>query len=104
MSKSSVETIQTRDGRKFLLNTPEEDARVTAAAMADPNARPLTDAEWEAVRPRIRIGRPPCDAPRKAPVTLRLDVDVLEELKASGHGWQARVNNALREWLKTRSA
>jgi uncharacterized protein (DUF4415 family) len=95
------ETIKTRFGREIVLPTPEEDARITAAAMADPDARPLTDAEWEAVRPTIRVGRPPYASPRKAPVTLRLDVDVLEKLKASGRGWQTRVNDALREWLNS---
>jgi uncharacterized protein (DUF4415 family) len=52
----------------------------------------------------MRVGRPPYAAPRKAPVTLRLDVDILEKLKASGRGWQTRVNDALRDWLKTHSA
>jgi len=40
----------------LLRNTDEEDAAITAAAMSDPDARPLTDAEWEAVKPRLRIG------------------------------------------------
>ena len=101
MSANFVETIKTRDGREFVLNMPEEDALITAAAMADPDARPMTDAEWEAALPTVRIGRPPYAAPRKAPVTLRLDVDILDTLKASGRGWQTRVNDALREWLKT---
>ncbi len=30
-----------------ILPTAEEDAAITAAAMADPDARPFTDAEWE---------------------------------------------------------
>ncbi len=36
--------------------TPEEDAAITAAAESDPDARPLTDAEWELVRPTLRRG------------------------------------------------
>jgi uncharacterized protein (DUF4415 family) len=105
-------TVKTRDGREFLLNTPEEDARVTAAAMADPDARPYTEAEWEEARKRrqfgrppiVRVGRPSLAAPKKAPVTLRLDVDVLAALKATGKGWQTRVNDAMREWVKTHGA
>ena len=42
-------TIKTRSGRVLQLPTPEEDAIVTAAANADPDAVPLTDAEWEIV-------------------------------------------------------
>jgi uncharacterized protein (DUF4415 family) len=40
-------------------------------------------------------------APTKIPTTIRFDADVLAELKASGRGWQTRVNDAMREWLKT---
>jgi uncharacterized protein (DUF4415 family) len=42
-------------------------------------------------------------APTKVPTTIRFDADVLAELKASGRGWQTRVNDAVREWLKTHS-
>jgi uncharacterized protein (DUF4415 family) len=30
----------------------------------------------------------------------RYSPDVLEAFKATGQGWQARMNDALREWLK----
>jgi uncharacterized protein (DUF4415 family) len=42
--------------------------------------------------------------PGRAPTTIRFDPDVLAALKATGKGWQTRVNDAMREWLKTRSA
>jgi len=86
-----------------LLNTSEEDAIITAAAMSDPDAIPFTDEEWEAVKPLARIGRPPSARPLKVPTTIRFDADVLDAFKASGKGWQTRVNEALREWLKTHS-
>jgi uncharacterized protein (DUF4415 family) len=76
-----------------ILPTESEDAAITAAAMADPDARPLTDEEWAQVKPRI--GRPPLPA-TKAQVTLRLDREVLAALKGSGPGWQSRVNALLR--------
>lgn len=44
----------------------------------------------------IRRGRPPKDAPKK-PVSLRLDPDILEHFRASGPGWQTRVNDILRQ-------
>lgn len=31
---------------------------------------------------------------------IRLDRDILAAFKATGKGWQTRMNNALREWLK----
>jgi len=78
-----------------LLPTPEEDAAITAAALSDPDAQPLTDEEWAAVKPRLRLGRPPAVA-RKVSTTIRFDADLLAVLKASGPGWQTRVNDAVR--------
>jgi hypothetical protein len=36
--------------RKIIPPTPEEDAAITAAANADPDARPLTSTDWERVK------------------------------------------------------
>lgn len=35
----------------------------------------------------------------KERVTLHLDVDVVSMFRATGRGWQNRMNAALREWL-----
>ena len=86
-----------------LIRTPEEDAAITAAALSDPDARPYTDEEWEAVKPLLRRGRPPAAKP-KVHTGLRLDADVLAAFKAGGRGWQTRINEALKDWLKTHSA
>lgn len=92
----------TRNGRKIMLNSPEEDVAITAAAQSDPDARPLADAEWEAVKPRLRRAGRPVAARRKVSTTIRFDADVLEALKATGPGWQTRVNDAMREYVATR--
>jgi uncharacterized protein (DUF4415 family) len=42
--------------------------------------------------------------PKKQSVTLRLDADVLAWLKASGDGYQTRVNQYLREIMAKRRA
>jgi uncharacterized protein (DUF4415 family) len=86
-----------------IIPTMEEDAIITASAMADPDARPYTDEEWAAVKPLLRRGRPPLQNP-KVHTGLRLDADVLEAFKAGGRGWQTRINEALKDWLKTHSA
>jgi hypothetical protein len=51
------QTIKTRSGLTVILPTPEEDAAITAAAMSDPDAIPLTDEEWETVKPPLHRGR-----------------------------------------------
>ena len=43
-------------------------------------------------------GRPPSPNPKQQ-VTLRLDPDVLEKFRATGKGWQSRINAELRKAL-----
>ncbi|WP_430914071.1 BrnA antitoxin family protein [Methylobacterium sp. sgz302541] len=52
----------------------------------------------------VRRGRPPLGAAPKRQVTMRLDADVLEKLRASGEGWQGRVNDVLREYVEKNAA
>jgi uncharacterized protein (DUF4415 family) len=44
--------------------------------------------------------RGPQKALRKTPVSIRLDESIVASFRATGRGWQARVNDILREWLK----
>jgi uncharacterized protein (DUF4415 family) len=36
----------------------------------------------------------------KIPVTIHLDADILAAFRATGDGWDDRINDALRDWLK----
>lgn len=46
----------------------------------------------------IRRGRGrPVSADPKQLVSLRLDADVIEKIRATGSGWQTRINEALRQ-------
>jgi uncharacterized protein (DUF4415 family) len=49
-----------------------------------------------------RLGRPPA-AVTKERITIRLSPDVLERFRATGKGWQTRMDEALKEWMKTHS-
>jgi len=44
--------------------------------------------------------RGPQKAPTKIPVSLRLSADVLDHFKATGPGWQSRIDDALRKIAK----
>ena len=44
------------------------------------------------------VGRPRSANPKKQ-VTLRLDPDVIEKFRATGRGWQSRINAELRKAL-----
>jgi len=45
--------------------------------------------------------RGPQKAPTKERVTIRLSRDVVERFRATGEGWQTRVDAALKDWLRT---
>ena len=43
-----------------------------------------------------KLGRPKVETPKKA-ISLRLDQEVIDRFKATGDGWQSRMNEALRK-------
>ncbi len=84
-----------------------------------PKSKPLTDASGEVrdltlkdlenfrsgeVLPatlRRKIGeRGPQKTATKERITIRLSRDVVDRFRATGDGWQTRVDAALQEWLK----
>lgn len=52
------------------------------------------------LRSKLR-GRGPQKAPTKERITIRLSRDVVERFRATGDGWQTRVDAALKDWLRT---
>ncbi|MEP6564093.1 MAG: BrnA antitoxin family protein, partial [Mesorhizobium sp.] len=71
----------------------EEDAAITAAALADPDAGPA-----EALA-RRKPGRPRAEI-KKVAISLKLDPDVVTAYRAHGPGWQTRINDDLRKAAK----
>ncbi|WP_157267582.1 BrnA antitoxin family protein [Azohydromonas aeria] len=68
----------------------------------DEDDRPATAEELQAAlaAARRRRGRP-AGSGTKEQVALRVDRDVLAAFRAGGPGWQTRMNDALRDWLRT---
>ena len=95
-----------------ILPTPEEAAAIDAGIAADLDNPELTK-EWfanakpasEMLPPEIytalvakRRGRPKAEE-TKVFTAIRLDADLLDVFKATGKGWQTRVNAALRQFI-----
>jgi uncharacterized protein (DUF4415 family) len=78
-------------------DTPE----LTAADFAQ--ARPFSDA-FPDLAASIRKGRGPNKAPTKKLVSLRLSPDVIEHFKATGAGWQSRIDETLRKAVKRKTS
>ena len=61
-------------------------------------ARPATEVVPKVVE-RWRRTRGKQKAPTKEAVSIRLDQDVLAHYRASGRGWQSRINETLRQYI-----
>ena len=71
-------------------DTPE----ITAEQFAQ--AKPFNDV-FPVLAEKMRRARGPQKAPKKIAVQLRLDRDVVERFRASGKGWQSRINEILKQ-------
>lgn len=69
----------------------------------DDDDRPATADEMRAgVAAYKKRGRP-VGSGTKEQVAIRFDRDVVAAFRAAGPGWQTRMNDALRDWLRTHS-
>lgn len=75
----------------------------------DPDDAPRLGRDWferaeireggRLVRKALPRGRPKSATPKKA-VSIRLDADVVAHYRATGPGWQSRINAALRRAVR----
>lgn len=91
--------LKTKSGRKITLPTRKENAATNAGIAADPDTYELRDEEFRQLR---RVGRPRA-AVTKERITIRLSRDVVGRFRATGSGWQTRVDAALKDWLRRHS-
>ena len=83
----------------LVMPTAAEDAAIAAGIAQDHDTVEITAFDMARMQPLRRPGRPKAESP-KVPVTMRVDADVLEAIKASGAGWQTRVNELLRDAVR----
>ena len=93
--------------RKVYRNTPEEEAAINRGIALDPDNPVWTAEDWANARPTREVlpdlleawrrSRGKQKKPPKVLVSLRLDSDLVETLRASGRGWQSRANEMLKK-------
>jgi uncharacterized protein (DUF4415 family) len=71
----------------------------------DEDDRPMSDEEAQVVLANMRKQRGrPAGSGNKEQVAIRFDNEVLTAFRSAGPGWQTRMNDALKDWLRTHSA
>lgn len=101
--------------RGTIIPTQDETRANNAGIAADIDARELDDAWHKEAKPASETfapevyaqlvakkrgrGRPKADE-TKVFTAIRLDADLLEIFKATGKGWQTRMNAALRQYVR----
>ena len=83
-----------------------EEVAICAGIVADPDTRELTDEDLARMRPAdevaphiveaYRRSRGKQKAPTKDRISICLDADLTAHFRASGKGWQTRLNDTLR--------
>ena len=87
----------------IVVPTVAEGRAINAAAKADPDAQPLTAERLKAMVPmRSLRGRPKSAHPKQL-VSVRYSAEVLAYFKATGEGWQSRMDGVLREYVARQS-
>jgi len=83
---------------KPLIDSTGEVRELTAADLQ--HFRPAAEVLPAALRRKLGV-RGPQRTPTKERITIRLSPDVVQPFRATGDGWQTRVDAALRDWLKS---
>lgn len=85
--------------RKSLIDADGEVRNLTGADIA--KFRPAADVLPPVLAKKLGVrGRQ--KAATKERISIRLSQDVVERFRATGQGWQSRIDFALKDWLKTR--
>ena len=82
------------------LTTPDGEVRDDLTDEELARFRPAREVLPPALLTRLRSpGRPKAEVTKER-ITIRLSPDVLSAFRASGSGWQTRMDAALRDWLR----
>lgn len=89
--------------RGVLLEIPtsDEDAMIADGIACDPDTYEPSEEEIMGMRP-VRRGRP-ATAAGKVLLSVRYSPEVVAFFRATGSGWQTRMDEALKEWVAARS-
>ena len=80
-----------------ILPTAKEDEQIRLSIAQDDDTIELTKAESKRLRP---VGRPLAAIPKEK-ITVRLSPEVTAYFRSLGAGWQARIDQVLRDYVNS---
>ena len=83
---------------RALIDSEGEVRELTVADMK--RLRPAKSALPVTLLAKLKV-RGPQKVPVKERITIRLSPEVVQPFRATGEGWQTRVDAALKDWLKS---
>ncbi|MGL4234403.1 MAG: BrnA antitoxin family protein [Casimicrobium sp.] len=81
-----------------------EDRKIVAAAKLDPDAKPLTKAKLAKMVPMKALRGRPKSENKKVLLSVRYSAEVVEYFKATGDGWQSRMDSVLGAYVARKMA
>ncbi len=101
-------------GKKIIAPTRAQDKQINRGIADDPDTFEATAKDFRQAKSarevlpskvyeslRLARQRGPQKSPKKIPVSLRVDQDILNAYAATGRGYQSRMNEALRLGAKS---
>ena len=85
----------------------DEETAINAGIARDPDSPEWTEEDFTRARPAVEVDgllvkltrrpRGKQKLPTKERITIRIDADLVEHYRATGPGWQSRINKILRQ-------
>ena len=96
--------LKTTPKRVIAMPTEAENRKIRRAALADPDALPLTDSQLSAMVPLKSVRGRPKSENKKLLVSVRYSPEVLTYFRSTGEGWQGRMDGVLQEYVAKHSS
>lgn len=85
--------ITTKKGHKLIIPNDAEDKAINKGIKQDDNTFELDTNAFK------KLGRPKALV-HKIPVSIRLDVEIVDGFKSMGKGWQSKINDVLSQYIE----
>lgn len=89
--------VKSKSGRTFDIPTDDETINIQKGIAADPDNYEIPTETMKALRP---IGRPKAAITKQA-ISIRLSPEVINYFKATGKGWQTRMDEVLKKYVNS---